>query len=107
MRGGRLLQQRQRLAVARIALQYRAHVPDGLVPLPGPHQQGGEMHAEGHIVRHGLDGLAQTGEHGQVGFHAAVRSCLDGGRLNLKQYGAGEPAGAMRAHITRYLGNPA
>ena len=36
------------------------------------------MHAEGHIVRHGLDGLAQTGEHGQVGFHAAVRFCQDG-----------------------------
>ena len=71
--GTRVLQQGERLGVARVALQHRADLPDGLVPLAGPQQQGRKVHAERHIVRHGLDGLAQTGEHGGVGFHAAVR----------------------------------
>ena len=69
-----LLQQPERLSVARVALQDGAEVPNPFVPLPGSQQQRCQVNAERHVVGHRLDGLAETVQHGEFWFHPSVRA---------------------------------
>jgi len=71
----RLAQQRQRLGVARVALEDGTHLPDCLVALARSQQERGQVDAERDVVGHCLDGFAQARQHGGFGFHAAFRSC--------------------------------
>jgi hypothetical protein len=74
----RLLEQRQGRRVRRIPLENGPHVPDRLIAKPRTDQHDGQVDPQRHIVRPGLDRLAQAIEQGLVSL--PLVSHLIGGR---------------------------
>ena len=65
-------QQTEGLGVARVSLEDRAEVRDGLVCLPGGQQEAGQVHAEREIVRKRRHSVSQARDHGMLVVHAAT-----------------------------------
>ena len=62
----------ERLAVAGIGLQDSAKMSHRFVPMAGPEQQAGQVHAERKIPGKRSNGVSQARDHGVLIIHAAT-----------------------------------